>query len=231
MHATDVMSTDVITVQPDTQVRDIAALLLKHRISAVPVIDGDRQVVGIVSEGDLMRRVENDTANQHSWWLEAVFSATDKAQDYIKTHGRKASDVMSRDVVTATEDMSLGEIAGLLEKHRIKRVPIMRGGRLVGIVSRANLLHGLAGSGAALAQRGSGDDRTIREELLGTLARDAGLLTGSINVIVTNGVVQLWGVVDNETERKAAQVAAENIAGVQAVENHIGLVPAWMWGE
>lgn len=161
MQAADVMTTNVITVQPDTGVREIARLLLKHRISAVPVVDTEQRARGIVSEGDLMRRAENDTDRRHSLWLEVIFSTPEKAADYIKTHGRTADDVMTRDVVTVKEDTPLHEIVGLLERHHIKRAPVTRDGRLVGIVSRANLLHGLAAKAAESAGPSSSDDQTI----------------------------------------------------------------------
>jgi CBS domain-containing protein len=219
------MTTNVVTVQPDTGVPEIARLLLKYRISAVPVVDADQRVLGIVSEGDLMRRAETDTESRHSWWLEAFLSTQDKAGEYIKTHGRKAGDVMTRDVVGVTEDTPLYEIAGLLEKHHIKRVPVARDGRLIGIVSRANLLHGLAAKGRESTGPSSSDDQTIREKLLRELSKEAGLNTALINVIVSNGVVQLWGLVGSDTEKKAAQVSAENTPGVRAVENHLGQAP------
>ena len=229
MQAADVMTTNVITVQPETGVREIARLLLKHRISAVPVVDTDQRVLGIVSEGDLMRRAENDTEARHSWWLEAIAYPGQKAAEYIKTHGLRASDVMTRNLVTVTEDAPLTEIARLLERHHIKRTPVMRDGRLVGIVSRANLLHGLATKAAESVGPSSSDDQTIREKLLHALSKEAGLDTALINVIVNDGVVQLWGIVDSENEKKAAQIAAENTPGVKAIENNLGQVPAWAW--
>ncbi len=225
MQAKDVMTANVVTVQPGTGVPEIARLLLKHRISAVPVVDADQRVLGIVSEGDLMRRTETDTEGRHSWWLEAMLSAEDRAREYIKTHGRKAGDVMTRNVVTVTEDTPLYEIAGLLEKHHIKRVPVTRDGRLIGIVSRANLLHGFAAKEAEGSGRSSSDDQTIRENLLHTLATEAGLDMALINVIVNDGVVQLWGLVGSGSEKKAAQISAENTLGVKRVENHLGQAP------
>jgi len=225
MQATDVMTTNVITIQADTGVREIARLLLKHRISAVPVVDVDQRVLGMVSEGDLVRRAENDTSARHSWWLEVIFSAKDMTGEYIKTHGRKAGDVMTRDVVGVTEDTQLYKIAGLLEKHHIKRVPVTRDGRLVGIVSRANLLHGLAAKGVESSGPTSSDDQTIRKKLLRALSKEAGLDTALINVIVHDGVVQFWGLCGSSTEKKAAQIAAENTPGVKAVENHLGQIP------
>ncbi len=229
MRARNVMTTNVITVQPDTGVPEIARLLLKYRISAVPVVDADQRVFGIVSEGDLMRRAETDTESRHSWWLESFVSTQDRAGEYIKTQGLKAGDVMTRDVVGVTEDTPLYEIAGLLEKHYIKRVPVTRDGRLIGIVSRANLLHGLAAKGAESTGPSSSDDQTIREKLLHALSKEAGLHTALINVIVSDGVVQLWGLVGSDTEKKAAQVSAENTPGVTAVENYLGQAPIGAW--
>ena len=226
MQAVDVMTTNVVTVQPDTGVREVAGLLLKHRISAVPVLDADRHVLGIVSEGDLMRRAEAGTEARHSWWLEAISSTQDMAGEYIKTHGRKAGDVMTRDVVGVPEDTELYKIAGLLEGHHIKRVPVIRDGRLVGIVSRANLLYALAAKGAESAGPSSSNDQTIREKLLHAMSEKAGFDTALINVIANDGVVQIWGLVGSGTEKMAAQIAVESIPGVKSVENHLGQVPA-----
>jgi CBS domain-containing protein len=228
MQAKDIMTTTVISVSPETSVRDIAGILLTHRISAVPVVDGEDRAVGIVSEGDLMRRDENETEARQSWWLEALFSAEDKAAAYIKSHGKVAGDVMTRDLVAVTEETSVDEIAALLEKHHIKRAPVLRDGKLVGIVSRANLLQGLARKGRAGQAPVSVDDRTIRESLMHTLCTDAGLRAGRINVLVEDGAVQLWGLVENRNEKKAAQLAAENTPGVKSVENNLGQVPAWV---
>lgn len=227
MQAGDVMTTKVITVQPNDGVEEISRLLLKHRISAVPVVDTDRHILGIVSEGDLMRRAEGETESRHSWWLEAVLSARDTAEEYIKTHGRTAGDVMTRNIVTVSEDTPVREIARLLETHHIKRVPVTSDKRLVGIVSRANLLHGLAAGGVNITGPQSADDKTIRQKLQHAMAKEAGLDTSSINVIVSDGAVQLWGLVGSSTERDAAQIAAESIKGVKSVENHLGQIPAW----
>ncbi len=228
MQANDIMTTTVISVLPETSVREIAGILLTHRISAVPVVDADNRAVGIVSEGDLMRRGENETVARRSWWLEALFSADDKAAAYVKSHGMVAGDVMTRDLVAVAEDTPVDEIAALLEKHHIKRAPVLRDGKLVGIVSRANLLQGLARKGSAGQAPVSVDDRTIRESLMQTLFTDVGLRAGRINVLVEDGAVQLWGLVESRNEKKAAQLAAENTPGVKSVENNLGQVPAWV---
>jgi len=231
MQAVDIMTTNVITAQEDTSVKEIAGLMLKHRISALPIVSADQHVVGIVSEGDLMRRAENETEARYPWWLGALRSNAERAVDFIKTHGLTARDVMTRGVITVTEDATLREIANVLEKNQIKRVPVTRDGRLVGIVSRSNLLQGLAVRGIAELGPGGPDDRTIRANLMHTLSAHAGIDSGVINVVVENGVVQLWGLVDSIEEAKAAQIAAETTTGVKAVENYLGHVPGWVWAD
>src|SRR5690606_11257928 len=148
MRARDIMTTSVVTVSPETRVPDIARVLLERRISALPVVDGAGRVIGIVSEGDLLHRAENKTERRRSWWLDLISSADTLAEDYVKSHGLTAKDVMNAPVISATPDASLAELATLLERHGIKRVPILENGALVGIVSRADLLRGLIGGGA-----------------------------------------------------------------------------------
>jgi len=227
MNAADIMTTSVITVRADTGVREIAELLLANRISAVPVIDDEQKVLGIVSEGDLMRRLESDSEKRHSWWIENFFSESHDAEHYIKAHGRTASDVMTRSVVTISADMPLKEIAAILERNHIKRVPVTDNNQLVGIVSRANLLHGLT-AGQISEQTGSTDDRSIREGLMHELSEEVGLVTGRINVTVHDGMVQLWGIVYSEKEKQAAELAATNMPGVRSVENFLGTIPPWL---
>jgi CBS domain-containing protein len=142
-NATDIMSPDVITVHPDTPLDKLVNLMLKNRISGVPVIDQDR-IVGIVSEGDLLRRAETGTEKRRSQLLELVSSTTAIAADYVRTHGRKAAEVMTAHVIMVEHDTPIAEIANILETRRIRRVPVVRDGKLVGIVSRANLLRALA---------------------------------------------------------------------------------------
>ncbi|MBD3898305.1 CBS domain-containing protein [Halomonas sp. ML-15] len=225
MQAFDVMTQDVISVSVDTEVREIAGLLLENRISAVPVVGAQDQVLGIVSEGDLMRRVETGTERRSSWWLANLFSGAQSAGEYVKSHGRKAGEIMTPDPVTIAEDTPLDEVAKLLEKHHIKRVPVVRDGRLVGIVSRANLLHGLAMAGVSKSQPPSSDDRDIRAAIIKELKDNTDVLTDHINVMVSGGEVQLWGLVESKQEKLAVQVAAENINGVVRVENHLGYMP------
>ena len=124
MHARDVMTPGVITVQPETSVRDIARMLVEHNISGVPVVENGGKLVGIVSEGDLMRRPESDTEQLRSWWLKLLLSHDQKVAEYIKTHGQHAADVMSRPVITVAEDATLEKVADTLQKHRVKRAPV-----------------------------------------------------------------------------------------------------------
>lgn len=224
MRAVDVMTPNVITVTLDTEVREIAGLLLEHNISALPVVDASGNVLGIVSEGDLMRRVENGTGRRKSWWLRSIFTGANDASEYIKRHARKAGEIMTPNPVTITEDEPLHRVARMLEKQHIKRVPVVRDGKLVGIVSRANLLQGLA-AGSTVESETVADDRAIRDAIIKEIRNNTGVWVERINVIVSQGVVQLWGLVDSQQQKIAAQVAAENTPGVKSVENNLGMMP------
>jgi CBS domain-containing protein len=215
------MTVDVVWVSPDTPIDAIARLMVERRISGMPVVDGAGRVVGMVSEGDLIRRSETDTGRRRSWWLQLLSPNDELAEEYVKSHGRRAEHVMSRNVVTVSEAASLRDVADLLERHAIKRVPVLRGGKLVGIVSRANLLQALASAAGAPAA-GLGDE-AIRALLLAELRKEKWTHAARGNVIVSDGVVHFWGSVLSEEERKALRVAAENIAGVRSVEDHMTL--------
>ncbi|GHE20234.1 CBS domain-containing protein [Halomonas urumqiensis] len=221
MQASDVMTRNVISVSPDSEVREIASLLLEHAISAVPVVNAAGKVLGIVSEGDLMRRVEQQEERHKSWWLK-LFTGHD-AGDYVKSHGRLAHEVMTPEPITIDEAMPLHRIAALLEKHRIKRVPVVSNGKLTGIVSRSNLLRGF--SVTELDARVSTDDKDIRRAILDELEANTNVMVDHINVMVSDGKVQLWGLVESHDERMAVQVAAENVSGVKSVENNLGYMP------
>ena len=158
MKAADVMITNVIAVGPDACVQDVARILLDSRISAVPVIASDGKLLGIVSEGDLMRRVEAGTGRRRPWWLAILTGREVLANEYIREHSRRVTDVMTRNVVTAAADTPLSTIANLLEKNAIKRVPIVEEGKVIGIVSRANLLQALASPGTRAKSAATGAD-------------------------------------------------------------------------
>ena len=224
MKARDVMTLGVYTVKPTTSVKDVARLFMQRRISAVPVVDDQGKIVGIVSEGDLLHRSEISTQRRRPWWLDLM--ARDEvldAEEYIKAHAKQVADIMTRNVITAEPDTPLQEIAEILEKYTIKRVPIVRDGRLVGIVSRANLVQAIATSGSDLNVPLS--DTTIREQLLTHLNKEDWAHTALLNVTVNGGVVDLWGFIESDTERKAIRVAAKATPGVRAVNDHMTARP------
>jgi len=228
MLAKDIMTTDVITIAPSLSVEQIAQLLLSCSISGVPVVDAEDRLVGLVSEGDLLRRPEGGTERQRSWWLNLLVSSEERAREFIKTHGHKAEDIMTREVMTVTPDTPVGEIAGILERRRIKRMPVVEDGKIVGIVSRANLLHGLATHKDRITVSPSPDDRAIRAEVQALVSRESWITHGSLNVLVADGAVELWGWVDSEDERKALMTAVGEIDGVKEVVDHLGSVPPYM---
>jgi CBS domain-containing protein len=221
MRADEIMSMNVMTVSPDTHVRDVARKLLERGVSALPVVDAEGRILGIISEGDLMRRRESGTERHPSWWLRLLQNPGDAAADYVKTHGLHAKDVMTRNVITVSENTPAAEIAELLEKHRIKRVPVVRQGKIVGIVSRANLLHGLIVQKPPARPSTAGLRKAVLAEL-----RETGVHS-MVDAVVSesDGVVHLWGVVETEGAKKALEVAAEGTDGVTSVVNHVCVFP------
>lgn len=233
MLAQDIMTTNVATVTPKTPVAEIAKLLLDRHISAVPVVDESGSLKGIVSEGDLMRRPESGTEAHHSWWLAFLALPDEDQRRFVKTHGQYAEDVMTRNVATVPPDCPLPEIATLLEDRRIKRAPVVENGKLVGIVSRADLLRGVAASAPMPAP--SADDRALRQAVQKAVEQHAGLDNAFIGTTVTGGVARLWGIAQTQAAKDAARVAAENVPGVKSVEDRIGLLPhtvaSLLWAE
>jgi CBS-domain-containing membrane protein len=221
--AADVMTTDVITVAPDATVRDIATLLRSKRISGVPVVDAAGHLLGIVTEGDLILREAIAGEHHRSWWLSLFDDPNVVARDYAKSHGRVAKDVMTTPVISVGPATMLSEIAKTLERHRIKRVPVVNDNKLVGIVSRSNLLQALAV--ADVSRQGAYDDRAIREQLLAELQKQHWVHMGLKNVVVQDGVVSLWGMVSSDDERRALRIAAENVPGVKGVEDNLTSIP------
>ena len=229
MKASDIMTSPVITVNPQTRVRHIAALLLRHKISAVPVLERGK-LVGIVSEADLLHRHEIGTeasASGGSWWLR-LLSADDSVSDYVRSHATRARDIMTAKVVCVEPATPLAEVAMLLGKHGVRRVPVLERGHLVGIVSRSNLVQALAAQGRAM-NAGNSSDGEIRERLAKELSRHAWWRSTTSNVLVTDGVVHYFGTVDSEEERRAARVAAENVPGVRRVTDHRVPIAALAW--
>jgi CBS domain-containing protein len=221
MQARDVMTSTVVSVTPETTVHELARVLVEHRISAAPVVDPGGHVVGVISEGDLLRREEIGTekrANRRAWWLDILSDSG--AADYIKAHARTVGELMSRDPVCVNEDTSLAEIAAVLESHHIKRVPVLRDGRLVGIVSRSNLVQALASSLAIeSAPDALASDAEIRAMLMGDLAGRGWALPGR-DIVVRDGIVHLWGTVWSSDQLDAMRIASESIPGVKRVVDH-----------
>ena len=224
MKAADVMVANVITVPAEASIGEVAERLLNHHISGAPVVGANGELVGIVSEGDLMRRPETDTTRRPSWWLALLSSERASAAEYIKSHSRKVGDVMTREVISAAPDTALGEIAALLERNRIKRVPIIDGGRLVGIVARANILQALA-SAAKIPVLANADDSQLRNNVVDRLSAERWRPT-MLSVTVQDGVVDLWGIVHSGDQKKAARLAAELTPGVRSVTDNIIIRPA-----
>jgi CBS domain-containing protein len=195
--------------------------MLGRGISAVCVVGRDGRLVGMVSEGDLVHRTEIKTETNRSWWLRAVAGDDELASEYVKCCGRKARDVMTRTPVTVTEATPLADIVALLDKHRIKRVPVVRDGRIVGIVSRANLLRAFTVEASREPPEVSTDDRTIRARLLQELGKQAWWHGRDEDVVVSEGTAHLWGTVRSAEEKHALSVAAENMPGVKAVKSHV----------
>jgi CBS domain-containing protein len=219
MKAMDVMSRNVVTVGPDATVLQAAHLMLQRRFSGLPVIDSSGALIGIVTEGDFLRRIETGTMRSRPPWTEFLLGAGRLAEEYTHAAGRLVGEVMSPDVTTVTEDTSLDTIVDLMERHRIKRLPVVRGLHVVGIVTRRDLLLALVGQ-SVNDRRAAGDDQTIRDHLLCELERQP-WAPGAIDIEVVNGRVKLTGAILDDRQRGAIRVVAENTPGVKSIEDQI----------
>jgi len=228
MRAIDVMTSEVVTVSDNASVAAVAKLLAERSISAVPVVDAANRVIGMVSEGDLLHRTETGTERRRSWWLDMLASTNQLAGDYIKSHSGLVKDVMTRDVISVSDTTPVADIAIALETNLIKRVPVLRDGKLVGIVSRANLVRALATSSDQPSSDTEIDDLSIRDKLLAELKAQRWAEVSPANVTVKDGVVHLWSSYLSEQEKRALIVAAENTPGVRRVEDHMRRVPAYL---
>jgi CBS domain-containing protein len=221
MIAADIMTRAVVSVDPDLPLSEVAKLMLGRGISAVCVVGRDGRLVGMVSEGDLVHRAEISTAPRRSWWLRVIAGDDELAAEYVKCRGRKARDVMSTTLVTVREATPIDEIVALLDRNRVKRVPVLRDGRVVGIVSRANLLRAFAAEASREPPELASDDRAIRERLLRELAKQNWWHGRDEEIVVADATVHLWGTVHSAEEKQALAVAAENTPGVKAVRDHV----------
>jgi CBS domain-containing protein len=216
MRAIDVMVRDLVTVHPDTDVAELA----EHDVSVLPVVDGEGKLLGILSEADLMRRVEIGTEKRRPWWQEAVTGAGTLAEEFAKSHGKKVGEIMTPEVVAVSEETPLSEIATLFERKRIKRVPVTKGGKLVGVVSRSNLIQALASVVGRMDEHDE-TDRQIRLDLLSRLKEQSWTDFGSRNITVSGRIVHLWDLVGSEAERKALLALAEGVPGVSRVSDEM----------
>ena len=219
MKASDVMTRRVITIGRDASILEAARLMLQKRISGLPVVDDKGKLIGIVTEGDFLRRAETATERRRPDWLEFLIGPGRLADEYVHSHGRKVEEVMTPDPRTVTDDTPLEAVVHVMERNHIKRLPVVSGDHIVGIIRRANLLHALA-SLAREAALTSKDDATIRDRVLAEIEKQPWSGAG-INVVVRNGNLELSGVVFDERQRQALKVAAENVPGVNAVHDHI----------
>jgi CBS domain-containing protein len=220
MNAKDVLTPRVISVAPDASISAAASLMLKSKISGLPVIDGSGNLVGIVSEGDFLRRTEIGTQRRRARWIEFLIGPGRLADEYSRSSGRSISDIMTHDVHTVNLDASLEDIVGIMERHHVKRVPVVEGEKVVGIVTRANLLHALASIADEIAPSSVGD-KSIREQIFAELKCQTWTPVTTIDVTVRSGVVQLSGSLTDERQRQALRILAENIPGVRKVEDHL----------
>jgi CBS domain-containing protein len=219
MKASDIMTRKVLTVGRETSVANAIRLMLDNNISGLPVLD-DGKAVGILTEGDLLRRSETGTEKHRPRWLEILMGPGRIAGEYVRTHGRKVEDIMTTDLISVAGDTPLDEVVGLMERRRIKRVPVLDGDLLVGVISRADLLRSLLRTLDAHHAEVRRDDE-ILEQILAELAKAAWVPRDGLSISVKEGVVDLNGVILEEKEREALRVVAENVPGVQGVEDHL----------
>jgi CBS domain-containing protein len=220
MNAGDVMTQGTVTVDPDASIMHAVDLMLKRRISGLPVVDNTGALIGILTEGDLLRRVELGTQKKRPRWIEFLIGPGRLASEYVSTSGRKVSEVMTTPVRTVTEETSLTDVVKIMESNQIKRLPVMHNGRVVGIISRANLLRALA-SIPRDTRPAHASDASIRRHLLAELEKQKWAPVALIDVIVKDGVVHLWGTLTDERQRQGIRVAAENTPGVKRVDDHL----------
>jgi CBS domain-containing protein len=218
MQVRDVMTRNVISVKADESILSAARLMLQNRISGLAVLDASGALVGVVTEGDFLRRGELGTTKRRPRWVEFLLGPGKLAEEYVHQSGRKVFDVMTRDPRTVSENDTLETVVAQMERHRVKRLPVVRQGKLVGIISRANLLHALA-SLARETPASSGGDAAIRDRILEALAKQHWAL--AVNVVVKNGIAELWGTIMDERERQACIVAVENVPGIKQVHDHL----------
>ena len=223
MKVLHVMTPQVISISPEKSILDAIELMLNNHISGLPVVDKNEKLIGIVSEGDFLRREEIDTDTKRNRWLNFLLGPSRLAIEYARTHGRKVAEIMTLSPITVSETTSLDEVAGLMERHHIKQLPVTRDGKLVGLVTRANLIQAIAARGHAIPSL-SETDQSIRTNILGEIAKQPWATTQMINVSVHEGIVELFGVTTNDRQGGALKVLVENTQGVKGIKNDMALM-------
>jgi CBS-domain-containing membrane protein len=224
MRVNQIMTPEVITVGADTTILEAANTMLRHHIGALPVVDAAGRLIGIISEGDFIRRAEIGTQHKRGRWLTFLAGADRIATEFAHERGRKVGEVMTPDPLTVAEDTPLDRIVQIMQSSRVKRLPVMRGDQMVGIVTRADFLAAVAGLARSIPDPSAADDR-IRSDVMAAIGQ-APWRPCRLNVVVHDGIVHLNGVVKKESARKASIVAAENVAGVKEVRDHLCTVPS-----
>ncbi len=222
----EIMNAPAITVSPETSVVDAARIMLDRHVSGLPVVDGGGDIVGIVSEGDFLRRGELQTERKRSWLLEFLTSPGKLADEYVLSHGRSVEEVMTSKVVTIGPNATLTIAVELMEKYGIKRLPVVVEGEVIGIVCRSDLLRALANM--LPKEKVQATDNQITEAVIAELSHQSWSHNGFIKVSVQNGVVELSGTIFDERERLAAKVAAENVPGVKSVTDQITWIDPYL---
>jgi CBS domain-containing protein len=220
MKASDVMTRKVISVSPEAAILEAIQLMLKNHISGLPVIGQDGKLIGIVSEADFLRRPETGTERTRSAWLDAFFGPSEPAKAYVRSHGSKVREVMISNPITVDEDTPLDEVVHLMETRRVKRLPVVRRGEVVGIVSRANLMRALASIHRA-SRVSSTADSTIRDHILSAIREHSWAAGATVDVTVYNGSVDVWGTISDIAQRDALKTLAEATPGVRGVVDHL----------
>jgi CBS domain-containing protein len=219
MRAHQIMTQQVITVAADATIVEAVNTMLRHHISGLPVIDATGKLIGIISEGDFIRRAEIGTQRKRDRWLTCLVGTGQIAADFVHQHGRKVGDIMTPDPLTVNEDTPLDQIVQIMESNSVKRLPVMREGRLVGIVTRSDFLAALAEIAGKIPSP-SADDDQIRNEVMAAIGQ-AAWRPCRLKVTAHDGTVSLSGVVKGESARRAAMVAAENVPGVSRVLDNL----------
>lgn len=228
MKAEDIMIKDVVTVGPEALIRDVATLMLERRISGVPVVDAAGRLLGVLSEGDLIRRPEIETDKIRRGWLGLFVSSDEKAHDFVKSHGRMAREVMTKPAISVTPETPLAEVVHLMERKRVKRLPVVAQGKLVGVVTRTDLLRALVArqnvtsAATETTTPAAHGNQELRDRILAMLRAEDWAASAYISVEVSNGLVNLWGTVESAAQREAVLLAVRGVDGVREVEARLG---------